>query len=132
MSDPSSHEQIRKLQQLNAAAQQQLSPEEYEEFTNLVSQLQVYGVTPYINTQLGRLMAKINVELQYESPEWSQALQACDRAFLGTELKEMCELNGISPFGHKKELCRRLYHAKVPEVVAVMEPYLNNIIRETQ
>ncbi len=114
-----------KLELLRAAAEKQLSPEEYGEFLDLVSQLQSHGLTPYINAQLGKLIAKIQWELEVEeSPEWAEALQACDRAFLGRELENMCYDYGIPPHGHKKELCRRLYDHKVPEVVKIMEPYL--------
>jgi hypothetical protein len=82
-------------------------------------------MTPYINRELGRLMAKVRWVLEVEeSPEWEEALIACDEAFLGAELRRMCYDYGISPIGHKKELCRRLYRYKVPEVVAVMEPHL--------
>jgi hypothetical protein len=71
-------------------------------------------------------MSKIPFELKIEeSPEWEAALIACDAAFLGEELKTMCYNYGISPHGHKKELCRRLYQHKVPEVVEVMEPFFS-------
>lgn len=114
-----------KIEEMRAAAEKQLSPEEYQEFLDLSFDLQMYGLTPYINSQLGRLMAKIQWELEVpESPEWAEALQACDRAFLGSELKDMCDEHGMSPHGHKKKLCRRLYDRKVPEVVEVMDPYL--------
>lgn len=114
-----------KLELMRVAAEKQLSPEEYTEFLDLLRQLAISGLTPWLNTQLGRLMAKIRWELEIEeSPEWAEALQACDRAFLGNELKFMCYDYGVSPHGHKKELCRKLYNAKCPEVVRVMQPYL--------
>lgn len=114
-----------KVELLRAAAEKQLSPEDYKEFLHLISQLQMYGLTPWLNTQLGRLMAKIQWELEVEeSPEWTEALIACDETFLGSELRNMCFEHGLSPHGHKKELCRRLYNSRVPEVVTVMEPYL--------
>ena len=120
-----------KIQQILAAGERQLSPEEFDELTNLVFDLQVYGLTPWINTQLGELMAKLEWELEVgESPEWTAALQACDYAFLGRELKDMCYEVGASPVGHKKELCARLYKRKVPEVMAVMEPYLKEMTPE--
>ena len=73
-------------------------------------------------------MAKIQWELEIEeSPEWAEALQACDRAFLGNELKLLCYDYNVPPHGHKKELCRKLYNAKCPEVVRIMEPYLEKI-----
>jgi len=117
-----------KIQQMRLAAREQLSPAEYEEFERLASQLMIYGLTPWINAELGRLMAKVRWELEIEeSPEWAEALQACDRAFLGNELKAMCYEYGMSPHGHKKELCRKLYNHKVEEVVEVMGPYFKGI-----
>jgi hypothetical protein len=114
-----------KVQQIKEAGRTQLSPEEYEELESLLLDLEIYGFTPWINTQLGTLMSKLSWELEIgPSPEWEEALIACDRAFLGRELKDMCLDAGRSPDGHKKELCARLYQAEVPEVVAVMEPYL--------
>lgn len=114
-----------KIQQILEAGRRQLSPEEFEELESLLLDLQIYGLTPWINVQLGTLMSKLEWELEIEtSPEWEEALIACDRAFLGRELKDMCLDAGLSPDGHKKELCARLYQAEIPEVVAVMEPYL--------
>jgi hypothetical protein len=115
-----------KIEQIREAGRRQLSPEEFEELETLLGELEVYGVTPYINVELGKLVGKIEWELEIsESPEWAEALIACDAAFLGAELKEMCDEVGISSYGHKKELCRRLYYAKQPAVVEVMEPYLH-------
>lgn len=120
-----------KIQQILEAGEKQLSPEEFERLANLVFDLQVYGLTPWINTELGKIMAKLEWELELEpSPEWAEALQACDYAFLGRELKDMCYEVGASPVGHKKQLCARLYKRKVPEVVAVMEPYLKEMSPE--
>ncbi len=120
-----------KIQQILDAGQKQLSPEEFERLANLVFDLQVYGLTPWINTELGKIMAKLEWELELEpSPEWAEALQACDYAFLGSELKAMCYEVGASPVGHKKRLCARLYKRKVPEVVAAMEPYLKAMTPE--
>jgi len=114
-----------KVQQIMEAGRKQLSSEEFEELSSLLIDLEIYGMTPWINTQLGTLMAKIEWELELEpSPEFSEALQACDFAFLGTELRDMCRYAFLSPVGHKKQLCERLYNAGIPEVVAVMEPYL--------
>jgi len=113
-----------KLESLRITAKKQLSPEEYDEFLSLLSDLAIYGLTPLINAQLGTLMAKLQWELEVEeSPEWIEALQACDRAFLGRELKDMCYDYGLS-VSHKKQMCRKLYNAKCPEVVDVMQPYL--------
>ena len=114
-----------KIEQIREAGRAQLSPDEYERLETLLGQLEVYGLTPYINTELGKLIGKIEWELEIsESPEWAEALIACDAAFLGAELKEMCIENGLSPHGHKKLLCGKLYRRKVPEVVAVMEPFM--------
>ncbi len=114
-----------KVQQILEAGRRQLSAEEFEELSNLLFDLEIYGFTPWINVRLGTLMSKVQWELELEpSPEWEEALIACDKAFLGRELRDMCEEVGASPVGHKKQLCARLYKRKVPEVVAVMEPYL--------
>lgn len=126
----------KKIEQIREAGKRQLSPKEYETLEALLRQLIVYGLTPYINTELGKLMAKVDLDLEIsESPEWEEALIACDVAFLGSELQDMCNDNNLSPRGHKKELCRRLYHAKVPEIVNIMEPYLvstaGNVSSET-
>ena len=120
-----------KITQILEAGRSQLSPEEFGEMEALLLDLEIYGLTPWINTQLGKLMAKITWELDVgESQEWAEALQACDYAFLGNELKAMCYEVGASPVGHKKRLCARLYKRKVPEVVAVMEPYLKAMTPE--
>ncbi len=122
-----------KVQQIMEAGRSQLSPEEFEELQSLLLDLEIYGFTPWINTQLGRLMAKIQWELEIApSPEWEEALIACDRAFLGSELKDMCLDAGMSTEGHKKKLCAKLYRSNVPEVVAVMEPYLTEETPERQ
>jgi len=120
-----------KIQQILEAGRRQLSPEEFEELSSLFLDLEIYGLTPWINTRLGTLMSKIQWELEIEpSPEWAEALQACDYAFLGKDLKDMCDEIGASPVGHKKQLCARLYKRKVPEVVAVMEPHLKEMTPE--
>jgi len=114
-----------KIRAILQAGEQQLSPEDFEQLQLLLSDLQVYGLTPWINAELGKLMAKIDWALEIEpSPEWQPALQACDYAFLGKELRQMCYEAGVGTSGHKKELCERLYLAGVPEVVKVMAPYL--------
>jgi len=114
-----------KMQQILAAGKEQLSPEEFEELSDLLFDLAVYGLTPWINTKLGTLMSRIQWELEIApSPEWEEALIACDRTFLGRELKEMCIDSGLSSDGHKKLLCARLYRAEVSEVVVIMKPYL--------
>ena len=114
-----------KITQIREAGRKALSPVEFEQLNELLSQLAIYGLTPYINNTLGRIMAKFGWELEVEeSPEWAEALIACDVAFLGTKLKAMCRENGMSDYGHKKELCRRLYNAKVEEVVEIMKPII--------
>jgi len=120
-----------KVHQILEAGRKQLSPEEFEELGSLLLDLEIYGFTQWINTRLGMLMSKISWELELEpSIEWAEALQACDYAFLGSELKAMCYEVGASPVGHKKRLCARLYKRKVPEVLAVMEPYLEKMTPE--
>ena len=106
------------------AGKKQLSTAEFEELLQLLFDLEVFGLTAWINVQLGTLMSRLDWELEIEpSPVWDDALQACDVAFMGNELKAMCRNYGLSPVGHKKELCARLYEAEVPEVVAIMAPY---------
>jgi len=93
----------KKIAQLREIAKEQLSPEEYEEFMELTRQLAIHGLTQWINAQLGRLIAKLQWELEVEeSPEWIQALIACDAAFLGRELRDMCYQYNLSDSGHKK------------------------------
>jgi len=121
-----------KVRQILEAGERQLSPEEFEELESLILDYEIYGLTPWINTRLGTLMSKIEWELEIEEPsiEWAEALQACDYAFLGSELKAMCYEVGASPVGHKKRLCARLYKRKVPEIVAVMEPHIEKMTPE--
>jgi len=117
-----------KLQQLLTAGREQLSEEDYARLKSLIVDFQIYGLSAYINTELGKIMSGIQWELEIgESPEWEEALIACDAAFLGRELKDMCLDAGLSPQGHKKELCARLYEADVPEVVAIMAPFLEEV-----
>jgi hypothetical protein len=114
----------KKIEAILIAAEEQLSREEYNELVRLLFELQVYGLTPYINTELAKLMAKVHWQMEPEpSEEFDVALMACDNAFLLKDLREMCRENFLSPVGDKKELCARLYAAEVPEVVAIMEPY---------
>jgi len=120
-----------KVHQILAAGEKQLSPEEFDELESLIIDFEIYGLTAWINAELGKLMAKIEWELELEpSQEWAEALQACDYAFLGNELKAMCYEIGASPIGHKKRLCARLYKRKVPEIVAVMDPYIEKLTPE--
>lgn len=114
-----------KVRAILEAGEKQLGSEEFEQLRLLLDDLQVFGITPWINAELGKLMSKIDWHLEIEpSPYWSEALQACDAAFLGEELKQMCHAAGVSSGGHKKEVCERLYHAGAPQVVNVMEPHL--------
>jgi len=113
-----------KIEQILAAGREQLSDEDYERLKALIVDMQIYGLSAYLNVELGKIMSGIQWELEIEeSPEWSEALKACDYAFLGDELKAMCRDAFLSPSGHKKELCARLYEADVPEVVAIMAPF---------
>ena len=115
-----------KLQQILAAGKKQLSEEDYGNLVSLIVDLQVYGLTPWINAELGKIMTTLEWELEIgESPEWEEALVACDRAFLGRELRDMSWDAGVSPHGHKKELCAKLYEAEVGEVVEIMQPIID-------
>jgi len=117
-----------KMQQLLVAGKEQLSEEEYSRLKSLLIDLQLYGLSAYLNSEIGKIMSGIQWELAIsESPEWEEALIACDAAFLGRELKDMCLYAGLSPQGHKKELCARLYEADIPEVMAIMEPFLEEV-----
>ena len=114
-----------KMQQLLSAGKEQLNEEDYARLRLLLVDLQLYGLSAYLNAEIGKIMSGISWELAIsESPEWEEALIACDAAFLGRELKDMCNDAGLSPQGHKKELCARLYEADVPEVLEIMEPFL--------
>jgi len=116
------------MQQLLVAGKEQLSEEEYSRLKSLLIDLQLYGLSAYLNSEIGKIMSGIQWELAIsESPEWEEALIACDAAFLGRELKDMCLYAGLSPQGHKKELCARLYEADIPEVMAIMEPFLEEV-----
>jgi len=117
-----------KIEQILAAGREQLSEEDYERLKSLIVDMQLYGLSAYLNVELGKIMSGIQWELEIEeSPEWGEALMACDEAFLGEELKNMCREAGVSPRGHKKELCARLYEADVPEIVEIIEPYLEKV-----
>ncbi len=114
-----------KITQIREAGKKALPPTEFMRLDALLGELAHYGLTPYINRELGSLMSKFGWELEIsESPEWAEALVACDVAFLGADLKEMCRENGLSDYGHKKELCRRLYNAGVEDVVDIMKPII--------
>jgi len=117
-----------KMNQLLAAAKGQVSEEDYERLQSLLADLQIFGLSAYLNAEIGKIMSGIQWELKIEeSPEFGEALTACDEAFLGEELKDMCRDAGLSPRGHKKVLCARLYEAKVPEIVEIIEPYLEKV-----
>lgn len=115
-----------KIEQILEAGKVQLPPDDYARLVKLAYDLQIYGMTPFINVELGKLMARLQWGLEItESPEWEEALIKCDEAFLGYELRDMfIEMGREAPRQHKKELCRRLYKLGHPSVVAVMEPYI--------
>jgi len=114
-----------KLAQILAAGKEQLSAEDYAKLKSLLMDLQSYGLSAYLNSEIGKLMSVIEWELDIgDSPEWQEALIACDRQYLGRELKEMCVEAGLSPVGHKKILAARLYEASITEVMEIMDPYL--------
>jgi len=114
-----------KVEAILEAGEKQLSPEDFKQLQLLLEELEIYGFSPYINAELGKLMSKVDWQPGIgPSREWAKALQACDAAFLGEELKQMCQANGISSSGHKKELCGKLYHAGVAQVVKVMKPHI--------
>ena len=114
-----------KLAQILEAGSRQLRPEDFQESKSLLFDLQVYGLTAWINVRLGTLMSKIEWELETApSPESEKALIACDFAFSRRELKDMCIDAGLSTTGDKKMLCYKLYQAGVREVVEIMEPYI--------
>jgi len=120
-----------KIHQILESAREQLPTEEVNEMMGLIYELETTGLAPWINTRLQELMLKIHWQLDVgESPEWAEALIACDAAFLGNELKAMCEEYGLSPMGHKKKLCEKLYRKRVPDVVDVMTPYLQKMEAE--
>lgn len=118
-----------KTAQILEAGKRSLSEEEFARLQELLGQLAVYGVTPYINVELGKLLAKFNWELEVtESPEWEEALIECDKTWLLSELKQMCDEEGItSGRRHKKLLCGALYRARRSEVVDVMKPFMKGM-----
>lgn len=118
-----------KTAQILEAGKRSLSEEEFARLQELLGQLAVYGVTPYINVELGKLLAKFNWELEVtESPEWEQALIECDKTWLLSELKQMCDEEGITGGRrHKKLLCGALYRVGRAEVVDVMKPFMQGM-----
>ena len=71
-----------KIQAILEAGEKQLSVDDFKELTELLFDLEAYGLTPWINRKLAELVVKIQWELPEELPEeWSEALQACDYAF---------------------------------------------------
>ncbi len=122
-----------KIQQIREAAKKQLSPEDYELFEQLVAQLEMHGMNAYLNSELGKLIAKVSWELEIgEGIDPDEARQACDYAFLGNELKQMCRDAGLSPGGDKKTMCERLYRIGYEPVVAIMKPIRDRQAREAQ
>jgi len=117
-----------KMNQLLTAAKDQVSEEDYERLQSLLTDLRIFGLSAYLNVEIGKIMSGIQWELEIaESPEFGEALTACDEAFLGEVLKGMCRDAGLSPRGHKKVLCARLYEAEIPEIVEIIEPYLEKV-----
>lgn len=115
----------KKIEQIREAGRKALSPAEFSMLEALLDQLSFRGMTPYINTELGRLMAKFGWTLEVtEAEESDQALVACDGAFLLEDLKRLCRANNLSPSGDKKTLCGRLFKAQVEDVVEVMLPVI--------
>ncbi len=55
-----------KMQAILEAGEKQLSVDDFKELTELLFDLEVYGLTPWINTRLGTLMSKITWELPEE------------------------------------------------------------------
>lgn len=121
---------IRILQILDAG-RSQLSATEFKELADALFDMQIFGLTAGVNASLGKLLNKVRLPTEEELEEdWSPALQKCDETFLYTELKQMCRDAFLSPVGHKKILCGKLYAAGVPEVVAVMKPIIEGKVKE--
>jgi len=120
-----------KLQQILTAGQEQLTPEEFSDLLQLIEDFYTYGLTNWINCQLGEIISKLDWELDIsESAEWHEALCACDEAFLLKELKALCYEFGLGAGGHKKLLCRKLYMADYEPVVAIMQPIIDRVEAE--
>lgn len=117
----------RRILEIIEEGRKRLSSEDFEELTNLLLDVRVFGMTPWANVRITELILRMEAEPEV-APEWSQALVAGDRKFLGDELRAMAREAGISPLGGKKELCARLYGKGVVAVRAVMEPYLKSAI----
>jgi len=120
------HRGDKKIAQILKAGQEQLPPEEFERLKSLVAQLQVYGVTPFINSELGRLISRLDWQLpEEESPEWAEALIECDRRFLGYQIKEMFRDMGYDPpRWDKKSMCRELYKLGQPQIVEIVDSFV--------
>ncbi len=115
-----------KIAQILEAGKAQLSEPEYRRLVELVTELQVHGITAYTNAELGKILSHLNWQLEIsESPEWEEALIECDKAFLGEELKGFYRDMGYTPprIG-KKLMCQELYRMNVEPVVKVMEPFI--------
>jgi hypothetical protein len=79
-----------------------------------------------LTPEVARELARIAEEAEWPPPEplppeYDLPLVACDLAFLGDELKDLCEEYGLSKSGHKKILCAKLLSAGVEEVIEATE-----------
>jgi hypothetical protein len=79
-----------------------------------------------LTPEVARELARIAEEAEWPPPEplppeYDLPLVACDLAFLGDELKELCELYGLSKSGHKKILCAKLISIGATEVLEAIE-----------
>ncbi len=85
-----------------------------------------YGAKWKLTPEVSRELARVAEEAEWPlpaplPPEYALPLVACDLAFLGNELKDLCEEYGLSKSGHKKILCSRLLGANIAEVVEATE-----------
>ena len=115
-----------KIAAILKAGKEQLPPEEYERLKSLVGQLQAYGLTPSINSELGQIMSRLNWQLpQEDSPEWAEALIECDRRFLGSEIRRMFyDMGYDAPRRGKKDMVKELYQLGQPQIVEIVDSYL--------
>lgn len=85
-----------------------------------------YGAKWELTPEVSRELARIAEEAEWPlpeplPPEYTLPLIACDLAFLGNELKDLCDEYGLSKRGHKKILCAKLISAGVEEVLDAVE-----------
>ncbi|MDD5701580.1 MAG: hypothetical protein PHU23_05960 [Dehalococcoidales bacterium] len=124
----------RKIAAILKAGKEQLPPEEYQRLGNLIYQLRTQGINAYLNSELGLLMSRIAWSLpEYESKEYSEGVMECDRRYLGTEMRLMYRDMGIEPPRlAKKEMAEDLYKLGQPDIVAVVDSYLENVEKEEE